>query len=114
MLASEACPTCGTRVEGKPTPALESTRSAPRGGPSHAWTPRWGFECVTCEHAWIAEPISDSLNLGAPRLEIRVYDSRRRHTDRPFQNVDDFYPARRWPVLELGWLATLGGLLISR
>lgn len=102
MLASEACPICGTRIAGEPTPTFAFAGDhgrAPRNP-----VPRWGFECTDCEHYWIAEPVSDSLEFVVPGLEISVKDSRRASVDRPYQHIEEFHPARNRALPALRWL----------
>ncbi len=61
MLASEACPICRNRIEGKPTPTHIFSAVSPGYKLAEASTPRWSFECSDCEHEWLAEPVSRSL-----------------------------------------------------
>lgn len=59
MLASEACPICRDRIEGKPSEPIAFTRPANR--LNVVPTPRWSFECGRCQYEWLAEPVSPSL-----------------------------------------------------
>ena len=61
MLASEACPICRNRIEGKPSPTIIFTGVSTRTRLPEVSTPRWSFECDSCQHEWLAEPVSSSL-----------------------------------------------------
>jgi len=61
MFASEACPICRNRIEGKPSPRTVFTGVSSTTRLPDVSTPRWSFECVGCQHEWLAEPVSPSL-----------------------------------------------------
>ena len=61
MLASEACPYCRNRIEGKPTPTHIFSGVSSSNKLDEIPIPRWSFECSHCQHEWLAEPVSPSL-----------------------------------------------------
>jgi hypothetical protein len=61
MLASEACPFCRNRIEGKPSPTIVFTGMSPGKRLPEVPTPRWSFECRPCQYEWLAEAVSPSL-----------------------------------------------------
>ena len=61
MLASEACPICRNRIEGKPSPTILFNGGSPDRKLPEVPTPRWSFECDGCQQEWLAEPVSPSL-----------------------------------------------------
>ena len=61
MLASETCPFCRKRIEGKPTPTHVFSGVSPGNKLPEVPTPRWSFECSHCQYGWLAEPVSRSL-----------------------------------------------------
>jgi len=61
MLASEACPICRNRIEGKPSPKILLAGMVRGRRLADAAAPRWSFECGDCQQQWLAEPVSPSL-----------------------------------------------------